>query len=65
MRIFPGLLLAAALAFFGHFASQLIGVDWMGMPKSPISPIMMAILAGILVRTFTRLPDSFDPGIRF
>ena len=65
MRIFPGLLLAAALAFFGHYASQLIGVDWMGMPKSPISPIMMAILAGILVRNFTSLPDSFDPGIRF
>ena len=65
MGIFPGLLLAAALAFFGHYASQLIGVDWMGMPKSPISPIMMAILSGVLVRNTINLPVSFEPGIRF
>jgi uncharacterized membrane protein YadS len=65
MGIFPGLLLAAALAFFGHYASQVIGVDWMGMPKSPISPIMMAILSGVLVRNTINLPVSFEPGIRF
>jgi len=65
MSIFPGLLLAAALAFFGHYASQLIGVDWMGLPKSPVSPIMMAILSGMLVRNVIGLPASLEPGIRF
>jgi len=65
MSIVPGLLLATALAFFGHFASQLIGVDWMRMPKSPVSPIMMAILSGMLVRNVINLPAYVEPGIQF
>lgn len=65
MSVVPGLLLAGALAFFGRYASQMIGVEWMGMPKSPISPIMMAILSGMLVRNIINLPTAFDPGIRF
>jgi len=36
MNVLPGLVLAAALAFFGHYLSDLIGVDLMGLPKSPI-----------------------------
>ncbi len=65
MAIIPGLFLAAALAVFGHYASLWIGVDLMGMPKSPVSPIMMAILSGILVRNVFNLPASLDSGIRF
>lgn len=35
------------------------------MPKSPVSPIMMAILSGILIRNTISLPTHFEPGIRF
>jgi uncharacterized integral membrane protein (TIGR00698 family) len=65
MTILPGLTLALILAFAGQFLSELIGVTWMGLPKSPISAIMMAILLGILVRNTITLPQVFRPGIRF
>ncbi len=65
MAILPGLILAFMLAIGGQFLSELIGVKWMGLPKSPISAIMMAILLGILIRNTVNLPASFQPGIRF
>ena len=65
MTILPGLLLALALALGGQFLSHLIGVQMMGLPKSPVSAIMMASLLGILVRNVISLPATFDAGIRF
>ncbi len=65
MAVLPGLILALVLALAGQFLSELIGVRWMGLPKSPISAIMMAILLGILVRNTINLPMSIQPGIRF
>ncbi len=65
MNIIPGLLLALILAFGGQYLSHLIGVDWMGLAKSPISAIMMAILLGILVRNVFTLPAIVNPGIKF
>lgn len=65
MSLLPGLLLALALALGGGFLSELIGIHWLGLPKSPISAIMMAILLGIAVRNTLSLPAWFDPGIRF
>lgn len=65
MAIFPGLLLALVLALGGGFLSELIGVQLMGLPKSPISAIMMAILLGIVVRNTLPLPATLQPGIRF
>lgn len=65
MTVLPGLILALVLAFAGQFLSELIGVTWMGLPRSPISAIMMAILLGILIRNTITLPNSFQAGIRF
>ena len=65
MTVIPGLLLALVLAFAGHYLSELIGIDLMGLPKSPISAIMMAIILGIIIRNTFTLPDSLQPGIRF
>lgn len=65
MAVLPGLILAFALALAGQFLSEFIGVDLMGLPKSPISAIMMAILLGILIRNTMSLPETFQPGIRF
>jgi len=65
MAVFPGLLLALILAIGGRYLSQLIGVTWMDLPKSPISGIMMAILLGILIRNTVSLPSMFQAGIRF
>lgn len=65
MNLLPGLVLAAGLAYLGHYLSHFIGVDMMGLPKSPISPVMMAILLGILVRNTIGLRGILEPGVRF
>lgn len=65
MAVLPGLTLALVLAIAGHYLSVFIGIDLMGLPKSPISAIMMAIVLGIIVRNTFTLPKTFDPGIRF
>jgi uncharacterized integral membrane protein (TIGR00698 family) len=65
MQVIPGVLLALALALAGHWLADLVGVDLMGLPKSPVSPIMMAILLGILVRNALPVPGAFEAGIRF
>lgn len=65
MRILPGLGLALILALVGQYMSTLIGITWMGLPKSPVSAIMMAILLGILIRNTVGLSAAFLPGVRF
>ena len=65
MTIVPGLILAAALAVLGNYLADLIGVDLMGLPKSPISPIMLAIVLGMLLRNSVKLPAVLEPGIKF
>ena len=65
MAIAPGLILAIVLAFGAQFLSDFIGLTLMGLPKSPISAIMMAIILGIIVRNTITLPAMFQPGIRF
>ncbi len=65
MAVLPGLILALVLAFAGQYLSKFIGIDLMGLPKSPISAIMMAIILGIIVRNTFTLPTTFQPGIRF
>lgn len=65
MAVLPGLILALVLAFAGQYLSKFIGIDLMGLPKSPVSAIMMAIILGIIIRNTISLPESFQPGIRF
>ena len=65
MNVLPGLLLALVLACGGQFLSVFIGESLMGLPKSPISAIMMAILLGILIRNTVGLPAIAQPGVRF
>lgn len=65
MAVLPGLILALALAFAGQFLSDFIGKDLMGLPKSPISAIMMAIILGIVIRNTLTLPATLQAGIRF
>ncbi|MGA0234399.1 MAG: YeiH family protein [Alphaproteobacteria bacterium] len=65
MTVVPGVVLALVLAILGDLLADLIGVQLMGLPKSPISPIMMAILLGILVRNTLGLQQRFAAGVRF
>ncbi|MFK7888823.1 MAG: YeiH family protein [Gammaproteobacteria bacterium] len=63
--VFPGLTLAIALALLGQWLSQFIGIDLMGMAKSPLSATMVAIVLGLLIGNTLTLPAIFKPGISF
>jgi uncharacterized integral membrane protein (TIGR00698 family) len=65
MKILSGLSLAIAIALCGQLVSDYIGIHLMGLPKSPISAVMMAILLGISVRNLLRLPALIEPGLHF
>lgn len=65
MNRVPGLLLAFAIALAGAWSAEFIGITLMGLPKSPISGIMMAIVIGILIRNTVGLPELVQPGIKF
>ena len=65
MNILPGFLLALAIAVAGGWSAEFIGTTLMGLPKSPISGIMMAILIGIAVSNLIKLPAISQPGIKF
>jgi uncharacterized integral membrane protein (TIGR00698 family) len=65
MNILPGFLLALVIAVAGNYSAEFIGTTLMGLPKSPISGIMMAIIIGIIVSNVIRLPDAVQPGVKF
>ena len=64
MRIIPGLLLALLLALSSQVLSDFAGTA-MGLDKSPVSAIMLAILLGIVLRNTVSLPALLQPGIDF
>ena len=65
MNILAGLLFAVLIAFFGGWFAEFAGTTLLGLPKSPFSGIMMAILVGILIRNTVKVPDVLQPGIKF
>ena len=65
IELLPGLVLTAAVAWLGLWSSKWIGQTLLGLPKSPISGIMMAIIIGLLIGNVIKLPQILRPGIRF
>lgn len=63
--VVPGLLLTLALALAGAFVSDLVGRQLMGLARSPLSPVLMAILLGVLFRNLVGLPVWAEAGVRF
>ena len=59
----PGLLLASALAGLGAVVSDMLGDGLLGGGASPISPILIAILSGLLIRNTIGLPQIFERGL--
>ncbi len=59
----PGVLMACALALLGHWASSGFG-RLMRYEKSPLSPIMLAVLFGLIVRNTVGVPTAYEAGLR-
>ena len=53
------------VAALGSVPADLIGTRLLGFSQSPISPIMVAIIVGMLVANLIRTPKSLQAGVRF
>jgi uncharacterized integral membrane protein (TIGR00698 family) len=62
--LLPGLAIALGLAVVGRAASQAIGTGLLQLERSPISPILLAILAGLAVRNTIGLPAVYEAGVQ-
>jgi uncharacterized integral membrane protein (TIGR00698 family) len=63
--VVPGLLLAVALALLGQTLAHWLGVSVLGLPRSPVSGITLAILLGLALANLVVLPDQLRAGARF
>lgn len=62
--VLPGIVIAGLLALAGRELSDLIGIELLGFETSPLSPILVAILLGLLIRNAIGLPEAYQPGLR-
>lgn len=63
--LLPGLALAAVIALIATWLAEVIGTRVMGMAKSPLSSVTVAVLLGLFVNNALRLPAWLQPGIGF
>jgi len=59
----PGLALALLIALAGRGLAELSGVAF-GLDKTPVSPILVAILLGLFVRNAVGLPTVYEAGLQ-
>jgi uncharacterized integral membrane protein (TIGR00698 family) len=64
-RLLPGLILAALLAWLSMWLSRFVGEEVFRFERTPVSPVMMAILLGLLIGNLVRLPSWLNPGLNF
>ncbi len=64
-RIFPGIFFSFIIAYAGIFLSGFIGNEILNLSKSPISPIMLSIIIGLLIGNIFKIPSMFSEGIKF
>lgn len=60
----PGLALLAGLAALATVFARAFGVSLLGLERSPVSPILVAILLGLAIRNTIGLPAVYDAGVR-
>jgi uncharacterized integral membrane protein (TIGR00698 family) len=62
--VLPGVVLAGALALAGSALADWLGTAVLGFEKSPVSPIGVAIVLGLLIRNGVGLPVVYEAGLR-
>lgn len=63
--VIPGTALTVGLAFVARFGSSEIAAYWMNGEASPISPVLLGIVLGILWRHFIGLSSKAERGVRW
>lgn len=64
-RVLPGLVLAGLLGWAGAGAVEWVGHGILGLEHSPVSPILITVLLGLLMRNIIGLPKTFESGLTF
>ena len=64
-EILPGFLLAVVVGYLSFLLSEIIGEELLSVDKSPISPVILAIIIGILAGNLISIPKSCDAGLIF
>ena len=64
-EVLPGVGLALGLAWLGAALATPLAQLLLGMKESPISPVLLAILAGLAIRNTAGLPALYDAGLIF
>jgi len=57
-KLIPGFIAVSILAWFSIWLSKFIGVNLLGFEKSPVSPVMLAILLGLIISAVIPLPAN-------
>jgi uncharacterized integral membrane protein (TIGR00698 family) len=63
--VLPGIAVAAVLAFFARALASLLAGGIGGLPKLPISPVMCAVLLGMLWRNTLGVPRVATEGLEW
>jgi uncharacterized integral membrane protein (TIGR00698 family) len=63
-RVLPGVALAAALAVAGFALSRWIGIAVFHLTDSPISPILLAVFLGLIIRNTIGVPSAYEVGLK-
>lgn len=64
-KLIPGMIVVSLLAWFSIWLSKYIGVKLLGFDKTPVSPVMLAILLGLIISALVPMPKSLKPGLSF
>lgn len=59
----PGLLLTGAVAIIAGITAKSFGTSILGFSKSPISPILVTVLLGLIFRNTIGLPKKYRDGL--
>ena len=63
--LLPGLIAVSILTWLSKWLCDFVGKELLGFETSLISPVMIAILLGLLVNSIIKSPKILGPGIRF
>lgn len=63
-QLAPGLGLAVCLAVAATWLAGWLGPAVFKMDRSPVSPILLTVLLGLLIRNVAGLPAAFEEGLR-
>ena len=64
-KIFPGIIFCFVIAYSGIYLSDFIGIEILNLKKSPISPIMLSIIFGLLIGNIFHINNFLLEGIKF